>query len=627
MAGVTIASNISSLKTQRRVADVSSQLATSYERLSSGLRINKAGDDSAGLAISEGLKSHTRIFSQAIQNINDGISLFNITQSALESLSTISTRQLELASQSANGTLTVAGRRALNQEANALVQEFNRIVATTKFNGLTLTDQSVTQVGVQVGSGGDGNVIFALGSKLARGIGDGTYGAITSFEAGVNSTSVNAADFNNDGKIDLVTTDWGAAGAGHTVSVYLGNGDGGFRARASYETGGAPFWITSADMNGDGNLDLIDVSDKTNVLLGNGDGTFKARISLNTGTAPLVVATADLNNDGKLDIVTPAQNTNEIDIFLGNGDGTFKANTSLYSSNSPGNVTLADFNGDNYIDIVVGVGGDSRIDLYLGNGNGSFGAPISFRATNPSTELRSGDFNGDGYMDIASSTFTGGSVDIFIGNGNGSFTKPISYGPGSAEDAFTMGDLNGDGYLDFAIANNANKYVTLLGNGDGTFRNGTSAAASGGPYSIATADFNGDGAADLTFASAGSNNVGVVLANALRVSTMPFLNISSQSGAREAMDVVGATMLRINAETGSLGSTQSRLGTALSVVSITRENYASASSRITDVDVAEETTALVTTRILEQASVAVLAQANQQPQLALNLLQGATGRP
>src|SRR5690606_625715 len=102
----TISANISSLRARRRLTVASEALSTVFERLSSGLRINSAADDAAGLAIAESLRASRRIYDQGVRNLNDGISLLNIADGALTELSTIVARLKELASQAANGSYT-----------------------------------------------------------------------------------------------------------------------------------------------------------------------------------------------------------------------------------------------------------------------------------------------------------------------------------------------------------------------------------------------------------------------------------------------------------------------------------------------------------------------------------------
>ena len=135
---ITIGSNISSLKAQRQLTKSTSSLSSTYSKLSSGMRINKASDDAAGLAIADSLKADQRIAAVAIRNANDGISSIAIADGALAQVSDVLTRLAELAEQSANGVYSTAQRSALQSEFSALGSEIERIAVTTEFNGVTL---------------------------------------------------------------------------------------------------------------------------------------------------------------------------------------------------------------------------------------------------------------------------------------------------------------------------------------------------------------------------------------------------------------------------------------------------------------------------------------------------------
>jgi flagellin len=136
-------SNINSLIVQRNLGNAASVTQRARERLASGLRINKASDDAAGLAIAESLKADTRLSTQAVRNVNDAISLLQIADGALETLSSIITRGAELSNQAANGVYSNEQRQPLNDEAQALIDEIDRIVGTTQFNGLKLLQSDV----------------------------------------------------------------------------------------------------------------------------------------------------------------------------------------------------------------------------------------------------------------------------------------------------------------------------------------------------------------------------------------------------------------------------------------------------------------------------------------------------
>jgi len=135
---LNIRTNLGSLAAQRNLSQSTDRLTTAYSRLSSGLRINRAKDDAAGLAIAEALKADARIASVAIRNANDGISIIAITDGAIGQITNVLSRLAELAEQSANGVFSNGQRSALQLEFTALMSEVERIAYTTEFNGLKL---------------------------------------------------------------------------------------------------------------------------------------------------------------------------------------------------------------------------------------------------------------------------------------------------------------------------------------------------------------------------------------------------------------------------------------------------------------------------------------------------------
>ncbi len=152
---ITIGSNISSLQAQRRLANSSEALNSTFLKLSSGQRINKASDDAAGLAIADALKANIRVGQVAVRNANDGISSIAIADASLADIGDVLTRLAELAEQSANGTFSVTQRSALQNEFVALGSEVERIAVTTEFNGVKLLSGNsnlVLQVGFDSGS-------------------------------------------------------------------------------------------------------------------------------------------------------------------------------------------------------------------------------------------------------------------------------------------------------------------------------------------------------------------------------------------------------------------------------------------------------------------------------------------
>jgi flagellin len=150
---LNIRTNISSLVAQRNLGASSKRLATAYERLSSGLRINRAMDDAAGLSIAENLRADSKIAAVAMRNANDGISMIAIADGAIGQMTNVLTRLAELAEQSANGVFSNEQRTALQLEFTGLLSEVERIAQTTEFNGLPLLSGAGT-VTFQVGFDG-----------------------------------------------------------------------------------------------------------------------------------------------------------------------------------------------------------------------------------------------------------------------------------------------------------------------------------------------------------------------------------------------------------------------------------------------------------------------------------------
>lgn len=151
--GLRVNTNIASINAQRNVSVVTQRLAKNYQRLSTGLRITTASDDAAGLAISERLRSQVRSLQQAARNANDGISLVQVGEGALNEVSNILIRLRELSIQAANGSTSTADKTTIDEEFQSLINEVNRIGLSTDFNGVKLLDGSSSTVSFQVGIG------------------------------------------------------------------------------------------------------------------------------------------------------------------------------------------------------------------------------------------------------------------------------------------------------------------------------------------------------------------------------------------------------------------------------------------------------------------------------------------
>ena len=206
--GIRINTNVSSLNTQRHLQNTTIAFTKSMEKLSSGLRINRAGDDAAGLAISESLKSDIRAMDQAARNAADGISLIQTAEGSLDEVSSILLRMKELTEQSLNGTLSDTNRSYLNQEYVSLQEEITRISDSTNFNGVNLLDGSGGNIAIQVGIGTTAADSVAI--DLATNRDHTTLGVTTAVDTAANAT---AAMGEIDTALETVVGARGAFGA------------------------------------------------------------------------------------------------------------------------------------------------------------------------------------------------------------------------------------------------------------------------------------------------------------------------------------------------------------------------------------------------------------------------------
>jgi len=308
-------------------------------------------------------------------------------------------------------------------------------------------------------------------------------------------------DFNGDGKIDLVTANYGTS----DISVLLGNGDGTFQTARNYTVPSTPSMVLSADFNGDGKADLAVVGySAIYVLLGNGDGTFQTPAAYAVNADLNYIVIADFNRDGIPDIAGSSGST--VSVLLGNGDGTFQSAVNSPMGVSPITLILADFNGDGKPDLLC-ASSSTTVSVLLGNGDGTFQGPSSISVgQNFSTSYVVGDFNGDGKADIG--YVSGDEQGVFLGNGDGTFQGVITSSVSANTPGYLaiVGDFNGDGKLDIAYRGYYSNYFAIVfGTGNGTFSASASFVTDGygqtASGNLITADFNRDGKPDIAVAN------------------------------------------------------------------------------------------------------------------------------
>lgn len=356
------------------------------------------------------------------------------------------------------------------------------------------------------------------------------------FSAGDNPNGVATGDFNNDGKPDFAVASQGTA----NVTVYLGNGTGGFTLAGSFAALQGAFSVAVGDINKDGKQDLVIANafagvNKVSVLLGLGNGTFAPANNISVGSAPFQAVIGDFNRDGNPDIATGNNTSANVSILLGNGAGAFAPAVNYPAGTQSNGLAIADFNGDGKLDIVTGSADTNNISILLGNGLGGLAPATSIDVGRHSAKFAVGDFNSDGKQDIAFSDFASGGVKVMLGDGLGGFASAASF-PGDLSNGVAVGDLNGDGKQDIAYANSGSANVSvLLGNGNGGFAGPFNFGVGDFPTWVAFADFDGDGRQDLVSANAATVDYAALLLNSCIPSIAPTItcpnNISQNADA------------------------------------------------------------------------------------------------
>jgi len=324
--------------------------------------------------------------------------------------------------------------------------------------------------------------------------------------------AVAVADFNRDGKPDIVT----ANGVDGGISVMLGDGDGTFQTAVNYLMGFTTYTtdVKVGDFNGDGIPDVLIYAETYGfyVFLGNGDGTFRIPVRFATSTSYPYYVIADFDGDGRLDIAATTGSTTsetELDILLGNGDGTFRPGPVETGLPFFPQLFVADVNLDGKPDLIASA--STSVLILLGHGDGTFQTGSIYNLyPYGGTSIGVGDFNGDGKPDIVQ--ISPAATEVILGNGDGTFGPAIGTVSGSTSGgSLLVGDFNGDGKMDVLISSDfallfpyVNNLWIELGNGDGTFQSPVILVTDG--YSIghgvAEADVNGDGFPDLVVANA-----------------------------------------------------------------------------------------------------------------------------
>jgi len=489
-----INTNIAAINSQRQLHGSEMSLQQALRRLSSGLRINSAKDDAAGMAISSRMAAQVSGLNQAIRNANDAISLSQTAEGALGESSNILRRIRDLAVQSANDTNSGTDRAALQNEVSQLQQELNRIANETEFNGKKLLDGTFVAQQFHVGANAHQTVSISMTSAKGTDMGDQQVFA--------DGTSLNP--------IAAAATLPASTVAAQNVTV-----SGSIGSKTIALVGGETAKTVADAVNIETSNTGVTAHARTMATLTAGNtGTFTFDITGSNTTSPATIA-VQINNVADLSKVADAINAKA-------------AQTGVTAIAQGATVTLTNEQGYDIgiANVTDGAAGSLSVAAYDYDGAGAFtpAAPVTLTAGTGSTLL----------------------------------TGRISF---SSSDAYTV--------------------VT---------------DAAGTLFTNAT--------------------------NASTLNQVATINVGSQVGANDGISVVDGALNFVNSLRAKLGAAQNRVESTIANLSATAENLTAARSRIEDADFAKETAELTRSQVLQQAGMAMLAQANSLPSQVMALLRG-----
>jgi flagellin len=635
-----INTNIMSLNAQRQLDKSQRAQNQAMERLSSGLRVNSAKDDAAGLSIATGMESQTRGLNQAIRNANDGISMAQTAEGAMDEMTNIMQRMRELAVQSANDTNSSSNRASIQKEVDQLYSELDRIANTTQFNGVVLLNGSSGQTNLQIGANAGESLSFSID-------------AVTSKDLNLNAVS--GLGELNGGRIDSTAN---ITASSITINGVVISANGQMSAGVMETAINAKKGLTGVTanaynvLNGTGNQNGVTSGLSINGTALGATASMQDLVNQINQAVPGVVATIDKQGGLSLTNDTGAAITVASGAQIGLVDGTYGGYLSLTSADgseiktgiisSTGttsdlqaigfNVSTGsdDVQGGSVLTTAVAANDGIKINgIELGAVTGTSAADKAFAIN----ALR--DKTG-----VEASAKTEVKLSLAVSNVAAAADMTING---------TQIDLTAATTLDSAISLiNQAGLAGIVASADKTTGQLVLTSQSGQDVRLTTANnvvssnFNSSiFAGEITLK--GDNGRDVVITSnasdqAAQAAALDKLGLTSQGGDETAVGIGLSVLTAVNASNtieriddalnkisdsrSNLGAVQNRLTSTISNLANVSQNTAAAKSRIMDADFAAETSQMSKAQVLQQAGTAMLAQANASNQSVLSLLKG-----
>lgn len=311
------------------------------------------------------------------------------------------------------------------------------------------------------------------GLSILMNNGDGTFADPVDYSAGDGPFAICAADFNNDGHIDLAVVDYYftmaeeiSGGVPTDILIFLNDGEGGFTNTSTCQaTGMHCRSICAADFDGDGYNDLAAVSYSDNivsVLINSGTGTFSVDDDYATGPSPNWVCAGHLNGDSYCDLVVSSDDAGTVTVYTNGGSGTFAVGGNYDVGANPYNVCLVDVDNDGHKDLAVAAQTIDRISVLKNNGDATFADAAYYLVPMMPVSLCAADFDNDGYADLAVTCHNLNTISTLDNFGDGTFDAAVDYDVGTFPISVRAADLDGDGDNDLAVANKNSGDLSVL---------------------------------------------------------------------------------------------------------------------------------------------------------------------
>jgi len=661
--------NILSINAQRQLNKTQDMQSTAIQRLSSGLRINSAKDDAAGLAISTRFETQVRGLNQAVRNANDGISLAQTAEGSMNEMTNILQRMRELAVQSANGTNSAQDRASIQSEVDQLYDELGRIAESTEFNGVKLLDGSSKGNTFQIGANANQSIGFSIDSVTTTDLNLNGFSALSDLNGGrvASATSLIA-----NGAITINGQALGSFAANDNAELKDTRGLVEFINSNTGSTG------VSADAYNvvEGSGGVSGVTDGTLTINGDTVGASGNMTELVSNiNRDVAGVTASLNQQGGLvlsndtgaDIVVDSSNTDTIVSAAGLTEGTFYGFLSLtsndgepiaigYDEDNGGSAALLrelGFNastgsgeivsGEITGSFVASTDGVQINGVSIGEVRTSTAAGATITAANIATAINAvsdqtgvtADATTRIEYEVVVSTFSAGGTASGVTINGVTLTTGGTGTLGSVVNAINNAGIQGvtasannDGQLVLTSEAGLDIEVSLTGAGAGalqdtdgatittdTTRGSITLTGENGKDVIVTS--NQDTQSEQTAALA---KLGLAAQGGSSTAIGLKLDVSNVANANNAIERIDEALQKISSARADLGAVQNRLGSTISNLENVSQNLQAANSRIRDADFASETSTLTKSQILQQAGISMLAQANASQQNVLSLL-------